>query len=426
MRILEQEQLNPCTVKMTVEVEAEQVQEAVEQARRQIAKQLRVPGFRPGKAPAYFVDQMIPKDDLYRRAAEQLVPQAYKEAVKEAGLEPYGAPSLQLDVFEEGVACRFTAKVGLAPRVQLGEYKGLSAQRPDPTPTDEEVERELTEMRRRRAKQIPLDRPAESGDLAVLDITSLEADETKRFMVIVGQTFGQLDQLLVGMSPGDQKSASLTFPNDFEEGSNWAGKMMDCSVRVESLSKVEMPAADDDFAKAMKRESIQAFREEIRGTIAAIKGAMADEQVTEQLFNRLLENSTVEIPDSMWESVYQERIAEIEQEQARNNSSFEALAAAEGISVDELRARVAADAQMQVKRALLIRDIAEAEQIELTQEDLDFQIQRLADRARVSFDVARREIQKQNGMDEVRFRALFRKVADLLKEHAHIVTVQAR
>jgi trigger factor len=411
---------------MTVEVEAEQVQEAVEQARRQIAKQLRVPGFRPGKAPAYFVDQMIPKDDLYRRAAEQLVPQAYKEAVKEAGLEPYGAPSLQLDVFEEGVACRFTAKVGLAPRVQLGEYKGLSAQRPDPTPTDEEVERELTEMRRRRAKQIPLDRPAESGDLAVLDITSLEADETKRFMVIVGQTFGQLDQLLVGMSPGDQKSASLTFPNDFEEGSNWAGKMMDCSVRVESLSKVEMPAADDDFAKAMKRESIQAFREEIRGTIAAIKGAMADEQVTEQLFNRLLENSTVEIPDSMWESVYQERIAEIEQEQARNNSSFEALAAAEGISVDELRARVAADAQMQVKRALLIRDIAEAEQIELTQEDLDFQIQRLADRARVSFDVARREIQKQNGMDEVRFRALFRKVADLLKEHAHIVTVQAR
>jgi len=426
VRILEQEQLNPCTVKMTVEVEAEQVQEAVEQARRQIAKQLRVPGFRPGKAPAYFVDQMIPKDDLYRRAAEQLVPQAYKEAVKEAGLEPYGAPSLQLDVFEEGVACRFTAKVGLAPRVQLGEYKGLSAQRPDPTPTDEEVERELTEMRRRRAKQIPLDRPAESGDLAVLDITSLEADETKRFMVIVGQTFGQLDQLLVGMSPGDQKSASLTFPNDFEEGSNWAGKMMDCSVRVESLSKVEMPAADDDFAKAMKRESIQAFREEIRGTIAAIKGAMADEQVTEQLFNRLLENSTVEIPDSMWESVYQERIAEIEQEQARNNSSFEALAAAEGISVDELRARVAADAQMQVKRALLIRDIAEAEQIELTQEDLDFQIQRLADRARVSFDVARREIQKQNGMDEVRFRALFRKVADLLKEHAHIVTVQAR
>ncbi|GMV37396.1 MAG: trigger factor [Fimbriimonadales bacterium] len=426
MRILEQEQLNPCTVKMTVEVEADRVQEAVQQARRQIAKQLRVPGFRPGKAPAYFVDQMVPKDDLYRRAAEQLVPQAYREAVEEAGLEPYGAPSLQLDVFEEGVACRFTAKVGLAPKVQLGEYKGLSAQRPDPTPTDEEVERELAEMRRRRAKQIPLDRPAESGDLAVLDITSLENEETKRFMVIVGQTFGQLDQLLVGMRPGEEKSASLTFPNDFEEGANWAGKLMDCTVRMESLSKVEMPAADDEFAKAMKRESIEALRAEIRGTIGAIKEAMADEQVTEQLFTRLLENSTVEIPDSMWESVYQERIAEIEQEQARNNSSFEALAAAEGISVEELRARVAADAQMQVKRALLIRDIAEAEQIELTQEDLDYQIRRLADRARVSFEVARREIQKQDGMDEVRFRALFRKVADLLKEHAHIVTVQAR
>lgn len=426
MRVLEQEQLNPCTVKMTIEVEADRVQDAVEQARRQIAKQLRVPGFRPGKAPAYFVDQMIPKDDLYRRAAEQLVPQAYREAVQEAGLEPYGAPSLELDVFEEGVPCRFTAKVGLAPMVQLGEYKGLSAQRPDPTPSDEEVERELAEMRRRRAKQIPLDRPAESGDLAVLDITSLEDGEAKRFMVIVGQTFGQLDQLLVGMRPGDEKSASVTFPNDFEEGSNWAGKLLDCTVRVESLSKVEMPAADDEFAKAMKRESIQALRDEIRGTIGAIKAAMADEQVTEQLFTRLLENSTVEIPDSMWESVYQERIAEIEQEQARNNSSFEALAAAEGISVEELRARVAADAQMQVKRALLIRDIAEAEKIELTQEDLDFQIQRLADRARVSFDVARREILKQDGMDEVRFRALFRKVADLLKEHAHIVTVQAR
>ncbi len=422
MKVIERERLNPCTIKLTIEVEPAQVQEAIEAVKRRLARQMRVPGFRPGKAPVALVEQFVQKDVLLQQTAEYLIPRAYREALAELALEPFAAPAVELTQLDEENPCIFTAKVPLQPLVELGDFKGLSAQRPDPTPKEDELEQELGEIRRRNARQTQVDRPAQDGDLAVLNIQPDSEEAGKRFMVIVGQTFPQLDQTILGMTPDQSKSETITFPEGFEEA-EWAGKPMTCEIKLVSLATVEVPELDDELAKKVGAESAEDLRQRISTHIEAVKSAYAEDTVTEQLFKELLNRSTIEIPDTMWEAVAEERMKEIEAEQAKNKSTIEALAANQGVTVEQLREHIREDAQMQVKRALSIRDIAEAEDLKLSEEEIRDQIQRLADRAEVSFEVASRELVKQGGMDEVRFRALFKKVGDLLREHANIVTV---
>lgn len=419
--IVENTTLNPCTIQLTVEVGQDRVREALDAATRQFARQLRVPGFRPGKAPAHVVNQFVQKDVLLQRAAEYLIPRAYQEAVKEAELEPYGSPSIELEQMDEESPCRFTAKVPLAPKVELGAYKGLTVQKPDPAATAEEVERQLEQMRMNSSSRVPVDRPAQDGDVAVVDL-SPSGEKPKRFMLVVGQAFPQLDQELRGMAASDTKTVTLTYPSDFDE-SDWAGKPLDTEIRLETLSEVVLPELNDELAVTYGSESLVEMREAIRRSIEALKAAKVQEYVVDQLFTQLLENSTVDIPDTMWESVYRERIKEIEAEQAQKKSTLEAFATSQGMTVDQLRDAIKDDAQMQVKRALLIREIAEAEKLLISEAEINEQIERLADRAGVTIEVANREIVKQRGMDEVRFRALFKKVGEVLEENATIVPV---
>jgi trigger factor len=420
---VEKEQLNACTVKLTIEVDPAEVQEAIGIVKRQIAKGMRVPGFRPGKAPAALVEQFIEKDTLFQRVGEHLVQRTYPEAIKQEGLEPYGGPAVELQQLDEENPFIYTAKVPLPPQVTLGEYKGLAAERPDPTPTDEEIDGEIAELRRRRAKQTPVERPAQEGDLAVVTVKPEEAENGKRFMVIVGQTFPQLDQELMGMSAGETKNALLTFPENFEEA-DWAGKPFDCAISLASLSSVEVPEFDDEFAKHYNVDTADELRTKISERIHRMKEIFGENEVEESLFKSLVDQSTIEMPDTIWEGVYRDEWRSLERQQAKEETTVEAYAANQGLTVEQLREHVKEDAQTQVKRALLIRDIAEQEKFELTEDEIRAQIQRLAERAGVGYEVAQREIARQQGMDEVRFRAMYAKVAAFMKEHANIVTVR--
>jgi trigger factor len=424
MTILEQEQLNPCTLKLTIEVEQEEVQKAMQAALRDLARQLRVPGFRPGKAPQHLVEQFVQKDVLLQRTAEILLPKAYRGAVEQLELETYGAPVIELNRLDEESTCEFTAKVPLPPKVELADYKGLTVERPDPNPTSEEVERELLEMRKRKAKRVKVERPAQRGDMAIVGLTPADQEAGKRFMVVVGQTFTQLDQELAGMPPGETKTASITFPENFEEA-EWAGRPMDVRIELSELATVEVPELDDELARQSGFGDQEALKSAVRERIGAAKQVYSDDAVIDQLFNRLIGDSTIEIPDTMWESLAADRIDEIEADQARRNSTIEALATAQGLTVEQLKDAVREDARMQVKRLLVVRDIAKREGLELSQQEINDQIQRHADRTGVSFDAAKREIERRDGMDEIGFRAMFRKVAALLRDHASIVTVEA-
>lgn len=420
--VVENEKINPCTVRLTVEVGQDQVQEAIETAKRYYAKQLRVPGFRPGKAPVTLVDQFIQKDVLLQRAAEYLVPKAYQDALKEAGLEPYGAPAIELTQMDEENPARFIAKVPLEPNVTIGDYTNLAVTQPDKAVNEEEIERELTELRRRNAKQTKVDRGAEDGDLAVL-VVAPEGEAPKRFMVIVGQTFPQLDQDLRGMSAGDKKNITVTFPADFEE-ERWAGKPMDCEIEMVSVSTVELPEPNDAFALEVYGSDMETLRRDIRVRAEALKEASAENAIVDQLWGEVLGRSNVDIPDNMWESVAQQEWKNIEQRAATNETTVEGIAGSNGLTVDQLREHVNENAKTQVKRALLIRDIAKQEGLELTQEDIDDQVKRLARRANISFEAASREIVKQNAMDEMHFRALFKKVTNLLRTNAGLEALE--
>jgi trigger factor len=227
----------------------------------------------------------------------------------------------------------------------------------------------------------------------------------------------------MGMNVGETRNGLLTFPENFEEA-DWAGKPFECAISLASLSTVEVPDLDDEFAKRYNVETAEELRSKIGDRILRIKEAMSDNEVEERLFNGLVAQSTIEMPDTMWEGVFRDEWRGMERQHAKESGSIEAYATSQGLTVEQLREHVKENSQTQVKRALLIRDIAELEKFELTDEEVSRQIQRLADRAGVAYDVAQREIARQEGMEEVRFRAMYHKVAEFMKEHANVITVR--
>ena len=222
------EDLNPCTVLLNVVCSAEQVADAFDRALKAIAKDVRVPGFRPGHAPKQMVEKMVDEREIYGKASEILIDRTFKVAMEMEKVQPDTGvrPSVELtDLDRAAKTGAYSAKVPLPPKIKLSEYKGLPASHPATEVTAEEVEFQINELRKKQgSREAITDRTAQDGDYGVVNIKlDGEAGEGKNFMVVLGQTFPTLDKALMGMSAEEMKHLELDFPGTFSEKA-WAGK----------------------------------------------------------------------------------------------------------------------------------------------------------------------------------------------------------
>jgi trigger factor len=416
------EDLNPCTVKLTVVCEPQEVEEGFSKALKQIAKQIRLPGFRPGHAPKAMVEQYVQKGELVDAAAEHIVRTGFKNALADQKLEPDPGtrPNIELTKLdEEEKACEFTVKVPLPPVVELGDYKGLPIERPKIDVSDEEVEYQIEEIRKRRStREAITDRGVQEGDVAVLNIKAEgETGEGRTFMTIAGKTFPQLDQAIMGMRVEEMKTLDLTFPENFQE-KDWAGKPMHVQVALNSVSSVRLPELDEEFAKSLQTESIDELRERVKAGIGRAKEDMVREMVTEQLLDRLLERSTVHVADPMWEQLAIRRLQETEAEQREKGKTLEEHAQENGMTLDELRQAWMDKAKVHVQRALMIREIFTREDMKLSNPELNQELVAMAGEYNIQPDEMLNLLKKNQAVEELHFRAISRKVADFLAEHA--------
>lgn len=412
---------------LNVVCDAEEVKEGFAKAYKQIAKKIKLPGFRPGNAPKAMLESMISKEELYDYASENIVRHSFRAALAELALEPDQTtrPTVELKLLDQETwAAEYTVKLPLPPKITLGDYKGLPLKKPIIAVTEDEVDKQIEEFRKRRQlREAVTDRGVQDGDVAVVNV-KIEGEEGdgRNFMTIAGQTFEQLDKALMGMKVEEMKKLEVTFPNNFQE-KDWAGQTHKIQVTLNSLSGVKLPDLDDSFAQSLKLESVEELRERVRTALAKAKGDMLKELVTDQLMERLHERSEVFVSDNMWEALAERRIRETAEEQKKQGKTLESYAAEQGMTIDQLNEEWRKTAKLHVERALIIKEVFVKENMELENMELHAELSEMSREYETENDEMLKILQRNDALDELHFRAISRKVSSFLESHAEATEI---
>ncbi|MCW5937565.1 MAG: trigger factor [Fimbriimonadaceae bacterium] len=422
------EDLNTCTVLLHVVCSPKQVDEGLGKAARGFAQRIKVPGFRPGTAPRSVIERMVDPNDYLNAAVDEAVRASLQQAIEESDLKPDQGPAVQVTKFDKDkLELEYTAKIPLPPVVELADYKGLEANRPKVEVTEKEVQRQIDELRQRKGKvEAVTSRGIQEGDNAVVNIRIGDEDKGRNFVVVAGKTFETLDATIIGMGNEEIKHAKLDFPANFQE-KDWAGTSHDAIVTIRSVSAVQAPELDDSFAQSLKADNVEELREKMREGLLSAKQQISQEMVNEQLLDQLVEKSQIQVADNTWEQVGSRRLNEMNAELQRQGRTLEEHAKANDLTVEELVQAQMKEAKLHVLRAVLIERIFRAEEMTISQQDVDRHFLQIASENKVPQEQLRHFAKEYGAQlrEEIVFRAMYKQVIEFLNEHAKITDAPA-
>ncbi|KYG58106.1 trigger factor [Planococcus maritimus] len=373
---------------LTVEVPAEEVNGALDKAFKKVVKEINVPGFRKGKMPRQMFEKRFGVESLYQDALDFILPDAYANAVEEAGINPVDRPEIDIEKLEKNEPLVFTAKVIVKPEVELGEYKGLEVSKEDTNVTDEEIEAQLKESQERMAElTVKEDGQVENGDTAVIDFEgfvdgeAFEGGAGNDYSLEIGSNsfIPGFEEQLVGAKTGEQKDVEVTFPEEYH-AEELAGKSATFKVTVNEVKAKELPELNDEFAKELDEEveGLDALRTKMKENLKAEKENASETQMRDQLVQKAAENATVEIPQAMIDSEIDRMMQDFEQRLSQQGMNKELYFQFSGQDEDALREQMTADAETRVRVSLTLEAIAKAENMEVTSEDIDKELEKMA------------------------------------------------
>jgi len=373
---------------LTVEVPAEEVNGALDKAFKKVVKEINVPGFRKGKMPRQMFEKRFGVESLYQDALDFILPDAYANAVEEAGINPVDRPEIDIEKLEKNEPLVFTAKVTVKPEVELGEYKGLEVSKEDMNVTDEEIEEQLKESQERMAElTVKEDGQVENGDTAVIDFEgfvdgeAFEGGAGNDYSLEIGSNsfIPGFEEQLVGAKTGEQKDVEVTFPEEYH-AEELAGKSATFKVTVNEVKAKELPELNDEFAKELDEEveGLDALRTKMKENLKAEKENASETKMRDELVQKAAENATVEIPQAMIDSEIDRMMQDFEQRLSQQGMNKELYFQFSGQDEDALREQMKADAETRVRVSLTLEAIAKAENMEVTSEDIDKELEKMA------------------------------------------------
>jgi trigger factor len=382
------EKLEGNTGVLTVEVSAEKVNEGLTAAFNKVVKTVNVPGFRKGKMPRPMFEKRFGVESLYQDALDILLPEAYGNAIDEAGIDPIDRPDIDIEQMEKGKELIFKATVQVKPEVTLGDYKGLEVEDFDATVTDEDVAKELETLQSRQAELVVKEEgTAELGDTVVLDFEGFvdgEAfeggtAENHSLELGSGSFIPGFEEQLVGLATGESKDVEVSFPEEYH-AAELAGKPAVFKVTLHEIKGKELPALDDEFAKDVddEVETLDALKEKIRTRLEDSKKHEAEHHLRDSLVEKAAENAQVEIPEVMVTSEVNRMLQEFEQRLQAQGMNLELYFQFSGQDENALRGQMKEEALNRVKVALTLEAIAKAENIEATDEDVNAELEKMA------------------------------------------------
>ena len=376
------------TAVFQVESDAAEFEAAVNGAYLKNKASIYIPGFRKGKAPRAVVEGMYGKDVFYQDAMDELAPQAFEQGVKEAELRFVGAPSItDVNVTDERTVA-YTFTVTLYPEVTLGQYKGIEATREPVSVSDEDVNAEVESARKRNARKVSVEREAQMGDTANIDFDGFlngerfDGGKAEGYDLELGSNsfVPGFEEQIVGMQIGEEKDLDITFPEEYVE--DLAGKAVVFKVKLNSLTVSELPELDDEFAKDVSEfDTLDEYKADIRANLEKRRQDEAEEKVRSEIMHKAAENMTVEIPEVM----VQEKVEEILRNYAANfglNSrdiEYAQLLQMMGLDENTVNVSIRPGAQVQVKNDLLIEAVIKAENIEVSDEEVEEYLNKVAE-----------------------------------------------
>jgi len=363
---------------LEIPITAEELAAAQERAFRRLVKNVKLPGFRAGKVPRKVYEQTYGADSIANEALEDVVPEVYARAVREHELLPVDRPKMELLPAEEGKPSRLKATVAVRPAIELHDYRGIEVERDATAIGDDDVERSIAALAKERATLVPLDRPAQLGDVVTMDFEG----KIDGVAFDGGSAKGQMSELdenhfipgfasgIAGMRGGETKDIQATFPADYPK-EELAGKTAVFTVSVHDVKALELPAVDDEFAKTIsENESLDALRQDVRKRLEAIAQSRARRAIGNALMEKLLAAHDFPLPDVMVEREIDNMVNDLASQVTQSGVVFDDYLKEQGKTVEELRETFRSDAQMRVKGTLVIEEIARAEHITATPADV--------------------------------------------------------
>lgn len=410
---------------LTFEVDAETFDKALDQAFKKVVKNVSVPGFRKGRVPRPIFEKRFGVEVLYQDALDIVVPDAYAKAVEESGIEPVAQPEIDIEQIEKGKDLVLTATVVVKPEVKLGQYKGLEVTKVDTEVTEEEVNAEIETLQKRYAELvIKEDEPAEKGDTVVIDFEgfidgeAFEGGKAENYSLELGSNsfIPGLEDQLVGVRAGDEKEVNVTFPEDYHD-EKLAGKDAVFKVKVHEVKALELPELDDDFAIDVddEVETFAELKEKIKKRLQENKEHMARHRIENEVIDLAAKNAEIDVPEEMIDSEIERMINELNQQFRAQGLNLDLYQQMTGNKLDDLKESMREDAEKRVRANLTIEAIAEAENIEVTDEEVNEELEKMADMYNLSVDKIKEML---GSTDPVKNDLRMRKAVDLLVDTA--------
>lgn len=382
------EKLEKNMAKLVIEVPAQEFEKALDEAYKKSRNKIAMPGFRKGKAPRKMIEKMYGASVFYEDAANIIIPDAYENAAKESGLEIVSQPEIEVEQIEKGTPFIFAATVAVKPEITLGEYKGIEVEKKTAEVTDEELDTEISRVRENNSRMITVDdRATQEGDTVIInfdgyvDGEQFEGGKAEDYSLVLGShTFiDNFEEQLIGKNAGDSVEVHVTFP-DMYQAEELRGKDAVFYVEINDIKVKELPDIDDEFAQDVSDfDTLEEYKEDLKKKLLENKEAALEREKEEEVIGAIIENSQMEIPDPMVDAQTRQMTQEFAQRLQAQGLSMEQYMQLTGLTLQKMIDELKPQALKRIQSRLVLEAVAAAENIEVSDEDYDKEVERMAE-----------------------------------------------
>ena len=413
-------------MKLVIETTAEEFEKGLNEAYNKNKNKITIPGFRKGKAPRKMIEKLYGAEIFYEDAANAIIPEAYAQAAEESKLEIVSQPKIEVVELEQGKPFVFSAAVAVKPEVELGQYKGVEVAKVETEVTDEDVANELKKIQEQNSRTISVaERAVKDGDMTVIDFEgfvdgeAFEGGKGENYPLTIGSHsfIDNFEDQIIGMNIGDEKEINVTFPEEYH-AEELKGKPATFKVKVNEIKEKQLPELDDDFAQDVSDfDTMDAYKESLVKQIADRKANEAKVKKEDEAMEKIIEAAKMDIPEAMVDTQVNRMAEDFARRLQQQGLSIEQYFQYTGMTAQEVLEDMKPEALTRIKSRLVLEAIVKAENIEVSEDEVNAELQKMADMYKMELDKVK-ELMGENEEKQIKEDLAVQKAVDLIVDTA--------